>query len=324
MSPYPAPADSFNWRWLALRTRSLSMICNRAGSVVHGYFDSELDAVGAAEFERHLENCSDCVFVLEDLESLRSSMDLAQLYERAPTLLRKKFVASLGSERPVAAVPSDTVWRRLAVAAAFLLIAYASWRVTPVGRSSSYERVLAAEIVDAHLRSLQPGHLTDVISTDQHAVKPWFDGKLDFSHGRSVAALVYVRRKHSLIPKVAAFQIRLVSLRIHNLGAFQRGLFLRIQIDPDLLRDGSRHLILQRQSILQLALIALGPKVLVRSSINQLCGDAHLVARAKHRSFHDAVHVQLTSNLRQRLACMFICHHRGARDHPQRADLAQI
>ena len=193
------------------------MICNRAGSVVHGYFDSELDAVGAAEFERHLENCSDCVFVLEDLESLRSSMDLAQLYERAPTLLRKKFVASLGSERPVAAVPSDTVWRRLAVAAAFLLIAYASWRVTPVGRSSSYERVLAAEIVDAHLKSLQPGHLTDVISTDQHAVKPWFDGKLDFPppiqdfgdqgfplqggridvvHGRSVAALVYVRRKH--------------------------------------------------------------------------------------------------------------------------------
>ena len=193
------------------------MICSRAGSVVHGYFDSELDAVGAAEFERHLEKCSDCVFVLEDLESLRSSMDLAQLYERAPTLLRKKIVASLGSERPVAAVPSDTVWRWLAVAAAFLLIAYASWRVTLVGRSSSYESVFAAEIVDAHLRSLQPGHLTDVISTDQHVVKPWFDGKLDFSppvqdfgdqgfplqggridvvHGRSVAALVYIRRKH--------------------------------------------------------------------------------------------------------------------------------
>jgi anti-sigma factor RsiW len=193
------------------------MICDRAGSVVHGYFDNELDAVSAAEFERHLEQCSECVFALEDMESLRSSMSLAQLYERAPAPLRKKILASLGTELPVAAVPSRTVWRWLAVAAAFLLLAYASWRVTSVGRSGNYETVLAAEIVDAHLRSLQPGHLTDVISTDQHTVKPWFDGKLDFSppvqdfadqgfplqggridvvHGQMVAALVYVRRKH--------------------------------------------------------------------------------------------------------------------------------
>jgi len=193
------------------------MICDRAGAVVHGYFDNELDAVGAAEFERHLEQCSDCVCALEDLESLRSSMNLAQLYERAPGPLRKKILASLGSELPVAAFPSRTVWRWLAVAAALLLVTYASWRGASVERSGNYETVLAAEIVDAHLRSLQPGHLTDVISTDQHTVKPWFDGKLDFSppvqdfgdqgfplqggridvvHGRSVAALVYIWRKH--------------------------------------------------------------------------------------------------------------------------------
>jgi anti-sigma factor RsiW len=193
------------------------MICDRAGSIVHGYFDNELDAMGAAEFERHLEQCSECIYALEDMESLRSSMSLAQLYERAPDTLRKKILASLGPARPVAVFPSRTVWRWLAVAAAILLTTYASWRVTSVGRSGSYETVLAAEIVDAHLRSLQPGHLTDVISTDQHTVKPWFDGKLDFSppvqdfadqgfplqggridvvHGQAVAALVYVRRKH--------------------------------------------------------------------------------------------------------------------------------
>jgi anti-sigma factor RsiW len=76
---------------------------------------------------------------------------------------------------------------------------------------------IATELIDAHVRSLQPGHLTDVVSTDQHTVEPWFDGKLDFIppisdfsqqkfslvggridiiDGRNVAALVYSHREH--------------------------------------------------------------------------------------------------------------------------------
>jgi anti-sigma factor RsiW len=193
------------------------MSCNRATTVLHGYFDSELDALGAAEFEHHLEQCFDCNSALEALESLRSFMKMAQLREKAPAEFRKKVLADLRPGRPVVVFPGRTPWRWLAVAAAFLLVAYSSWRVIPIHRGSNYETVLAAEIVDAHLRSLQPGHLTDVVSTDQHTVKPWFDGKLDFSppvqdftdqgfplqggridvvHGRSVAALVYARRKH--------------------------------------------------------------------------------------------------------------------------------
>lgn len=193
------------------------MSCDRADTVLHGYFDNELDVLGAAEFERHLEHCSECVDALESLESLRSYMNLAQLYEKTPASLRKKVLADLRSASAVFNFPARLPWRWLAIAAAFLLFAYTGWQVVSLHRGDNYETVFAAEVVDAHLRSLQPGHLTDVVSSDQHTVKPWFDGKLDFSppvrdfadqgfplqggrldvvHSRAIAALVYGRRKH--------------------------------------------------------------------------------------------------------------------------------
>jgi anti-sigma factor RsiW len=193
------------------------MSCNRADTVLHGYFDNELDALGAVEFERHLERCSECIDALESLESLRWSMNVAQLFEKMPALLREKVLADLSSPNLTRIVPARSPWRWLAIAAAFLLFAYTGWQVISINRGDNYETALTAEVVDAHLRSLQPGHLTDVVSSDQHTVKPWFDGKLDFSpevrdfadqgfplqggrldvvRGRAIAALVYGRRKH--------------------------------------------------------------------------------------------------------------------------------
>ena len=64
--------------------------------------------------------------------------------------------------------------------------------------------------------------------------------------------------------------------------------------------------------------------MLVRNGVDQLCGDAHLVAGAQDGAFHDSVHVQFMSDLREGLARVFIRHHRSARDHAQRADLAEI
>jgi anti-sigma factor RsiW len=191
--------------------------CDRAGIALHGYFDDELDTVDASDFERHLERCSDCANALDALESLRTSIDVARLYEKAPAAFRRKLLADIGSTRPTAVFPARGVRRWLAVAAALILVAYTGWRIVSSNRNGNYESVFASEILDAHLRSLQPGHLIGVVSTDQHTVKPWFDGKLDFSppvrdfgdqgfplhggrvdivHARRVAALVYTRRKH--------------------------------------------------------------------------------------------------------------------------------
>ncbi len=193
------------------------MSCDFSGTLLHAYLDGELDAVRAAEFERHLENCRECTATLGAAESLRASLQRAQLYETAPPELRKKIRSKLKisaastSRSPVAA------WRWLAAAAAILLVTGVAWFAVPHSRSDNPESVTSAEVIDAHIRSLQAGHLTDVTSTDQHTVKPWFDGKLDFippvhdfvDEGfpliggrldvlgeRNVAALVYGRRKH--------------------------------------------------------------------------------------------------------------------------------
>ncbi len=193
------------------------MSCDRTDSVLHAYFDDELDPLGAAEFERHLAQCADCIEGLQTLKSLRSSMSAAQLYEKTPDSLRKKVLTDMHSSKPVAPKPASAPWRWLALAAALLLFALTGWELVSVRLRNDKEAVLAAEVVDAHLRSLQPGHLSDVVSTDQHTVKPWFEGKVDFAppvkdfaeqgfplqggrldvvHGRTIAALVYGRRKH--------------------------------------------------------------------------------------------------------------------------------
>jgi mycothiol system anti-sigma-R factor len=195
------------------------MSCELPRAMIHGYLDGELDAFRAAEFERHLEECPECVTALESQESLRSSLHRAQLYEKAPPQLRQKILARMRPVEPISISsrrrPVIAEW--LAVAAVLLLLLYSGWRLIPGLSGKNNQAALVAQIVDAHVRSLQPGHLTDVISTDQHTVKPWFDGRVDFAPpvqdfandgfplqggrldvvgGRTVAALVYGRRKH--------------------------------------------------------------------------------------------------------------------------------
>jgi anti-sigma factor RsiW len=196
------------------------MRCEHSQSLLHGYLDGELDALRAEEFEKHLENCSQCIAQLEEQESLRASLISAQLYERAPNALAMKIKRQIANAETEAQWSWVPIWRWIGASAAFAVLVaftYHAVEMMLAKRAPVVEQAAVTEVIDAHVRSLQPGHLTDVLSTDQHTVKPWFDGKLDYIppvkdlakngfplaggrldvlNGRSVAVLVYGRRKH--------------------------------------------------------------------------------------------------------------------------------
>ena len=194
------------------------MKCDFADAFLHSYLDGELSAFRTVEFERHMLHCADCGSELVAQDFLKSRLQFAQLYEPAPASLRRKIVGQLQSAAPTTAVAKPIFWHRwqgLAAASALLLVALLAWRIRPEFRTDDYQAEFAAEIVDAHMHSLQPGHITGIASNDEHAVKQWIEGKvnfvlpvrdfandgfalqggrLDIIEGRPVAALVYARR----------------------------------------------------------------------------------------------------------------------------------
>ena len=192
------------------------MACDQPKTHLHAYLDGELDAPGMAAFEQHLTTCPDCASALDAEETLRRSLQQAELYQRAPESLRKR-VRVATSAPPARSSAYPGAWRWLAVAAALIIALMWGSRLFSPAINSTQQAALTTTLLDAHLRSLQPGHLTDVESTDQHTVKPWFDGKLDIAppvrdfaadgfpllggrldviEGRTVPALIYGRRKH--------------------------------------------------------------------------------------------------------------------------------
>ncbi|MGH8275984.1 MAG: anti-sigma factor family protein, partial [Steroidobacteraceae bacterium] len=156
-------------------------------SRVQAYFDGEVDALSAADIERHAERCPECRALLDDLEQTRTLIRRDLEYGRAPPELRERIARLLDQETVATPRRPD-------------LRGPPAWRARPfwMGATGGIGAALAATVaffflspaatdplldtlVAAHVRSLMPAHLTDVLSADQHTVKPWFAGHADVS-----------------------------------------------------------------------------------------------------------------------------------------------
>jgi anti-sigma factor RsiW len=177
-----------------------------------GLVDGELDAANVALVEAHVARCQGCGEELERIQAVRSLLRGEGVRHTAPDSLRQR-IADLPELSPSARsrLPGWLAPGMVGALAASLAIL----ALPGTGEHAMIDQ----QLVSSHVRSLQPGHLTDVQTTNQHIVKPWFNGKIDFAppvpeladkgfplaggrldsiNGKTVAAIVYHRRLHTV------------------------------------------------------------------------------------------------------------------------------
>jgi anti-sigma factor RsiW len=190
---------------------------------MHGHLDGELELVADLEVQRHIEECHQgCASEYAALRAMRTRLKDEEFRFAAPPGLREKIRRAMPAASPSRANPypyrrATWVPRIARFAVPMAIGAMLALIIAPRKIGPSFDNRIATEVVASHVRSLMAAHLMDVASTDQHTVKPWFNGKLDFSppvsdfaadgfplvggrldyiDGRQVAALVYRRGKH--------------------------------------------------------------------------------------------------------------------------------
>ncbi len=193
------------------------MNCHKAQELLHAYLDGELDVVGGVALTHHLDTCPACVQAYHSQQALRAALRTSTLAFPAPEHVQQRIRSAVRRASQTDTRARVWAWPWLRVGAAFAAGVLLMWGVESLRPGPAPEDLLTQEVFAGHTRSLMATQLTDVTSSDQHTVKPWFEGKLpfappvqdwaaqgfplvggrlDYLGNRPVAALVYQRRQH--------------------------------------------------------------------------------------------------------------------------------
>jgi anti-sigma factor RsiW len=153
------------------------MECKEVRALIPRYVDDELPTEARQATLSHVDGCADCRQLAAEELAWHKAIRQAGTHHRAPDALRRRVEQiARGGMSPGIGI------RAWAMAASVLLAVLLSSGGTALWMSSrEHEQSLTAEMVDSHVRSLLASHLTDIASSDQHTVKPWFQGRLDYA-----------------------------------------------------------------------------------------------------------------------------------------------
>jgi len=193
------------------------MKCSETRELINAYIDQELDLVHSLDIEKHMAECPACTITYKNLGALRLAINTDSLYYHPPADYQKRIQKKVLKKNRAEAIQSF-LSRNLVGVGTFALVASLIILVfIPALSDFSSDNRLTDEIVSSHIRSLMADHQTDVTTSDRHTVKPWFNGKLDFSpevqdfadrgyalvggrldylDERAVASLVYRHKRH--------------------------------------------------------------------------------------------------------------------------------
>jgi anti-sigma factor RsiW len=193
------------------------MTCDEVRPLLNARLDNELDRTPSADLDSHISTCPSCGGELERLTSIQRAIRGGMRYNRAPEGLRDQVRFALRGAVLLdrrAPAPRWRMWGSVAAAVIVCALVSAPFIVNERNQRS----MVAEEFLSAHVRALM-GRDVDVVSSDNHTVKPWFNGKLPFSPpvvdlapqgfplegarldsigGNRVAVLVYRRRLHRI------------------------------------------------------------------------------------------------------------------------------